>query len=175
MSDDVGTSKNPLKIFIYKLKNRLKEKVGLRSALQEEGEIAEERIEKADKLIEALCTNCSQTIGVHLEKIIELWAKMRETEHGSEEREVIAKEIFTLAHEIKDIASLCKYDLAAYFAESLRDYIIKTEMSMKAQQVIIQAHVDALTVVHKKDIKDDGGPAAEELKRMVKIAIDKYS
>ena len=90
-------------------------------------------------------------------------------------RQEKSEEIFTLSHEIKDIASLCGYALTAHFAESLRDYIAETALNLKNQKVIIQAHIDALTIVHKQNIKEDGGPAAEELKKMVKIAIEKYN
>jgi hypothetical protein len=46
---------------------------------------------------------------------------------------------------------------------------------MNAQVVIIQAHLDAIMVVHHKGYKKDAGTATEELKAMVKKAIDQYS
>ena len=69
---------------------------------------------------------------------------------------------------------MCGYGLIAYFAESLRDYIARTDLNLKAQVVIIQAHLDAMQMCHRKGFRTDAGPEAEELKKMVKMAIDKY-
>ena len=163
-----------LTVELYKLTNHLKAKLGIRFQDQKTGFLAPEAVAQADKLIEALCVECPRTISGYLISLIELWETMRDMK-DSEERREIGTQIFTLAHEIKDIGSMCGYDLVAYFAESLRDYIAKTELSLEAQRVIIQAHVDAMQVVNKMGIKKEAGPEAEELKKMVKIAIEKYS
>lgn len=159
---------------IFKLANRLKDKLGIQAKNMPPGHIASEAVEEADKLIAALCIECPETIAAHLKTLTVLWEEMRDM-NESQERKELAQEIFTLAHEIKDVGSMCHYGLLAYFAESLRDYIGQTDINMEAQRVIIQAHVDAMMLVHKKNIKDDGGLQAEELKKMVKIAIGKYS
>lgn len=140
---------------------------------EHEGEIAPDKIAECDALIDEMCATCPQTIGGHLEEITILWGAMRDMPQ-SNERQTLSDQIFMLAHEIKDIASLCGYSLCAHFAESLRDYISEVSLNLSGQRVIIQAHVDALHVVHKKNLKEDGGPAAEELKKMVKVAIEKY-
>lgn len=165
-----------MNVIIYKLANRLKHKLGIRLNTENPGYIDPEALEKGDTLIEKLCAECPQTIAAHLENLVSKWEEMR-TMPESGEREAVAQDIFTLAHEIKDIGSMCGYTLSAFFAESLRDYIAKTELSLRAQQVIIQAHVDALQFVYRQGFKteEEAGPAAEELKKMVKVAIDKYS
>ncbi len=164
----------PHQVILFKIKNYLIQKIGFNHPSPEDGEIDPESIEKADKMIDKLCEHCLDSIGANLEELNKRWVKMRDMP-VSEERTELGKEIFTFSHEIKDIASLCGYSLCAYFAESLRDYIEKTEPNLKNQRIIIQAHIDAMTVVHKQDLKEDGGPAAEELKKMVKVAIEKYS
>lgn len=163
------------KIEIIKIRASLKNKLGALRVHKndEEGYIEEEKVKEADALIGKLCENCINDIGINLENLSASWKEMQDLPEG-DEREEKAQEIFTFAHEIKDIGSLCCYTLAAFFAESLRDYIAETTMNLKNQRIIIQAHVDALTVVHKNNLKEDGGPAAEELKKMVKVAIDKY-
>ena len=167
-----------MKVQVYHLINRLKAKLGMqaqgRAGENPEGYIDPEAIEEADKMIEKLCAECPQTMGAHLESIAALWNDMKDMPR-SPERETLSQEVFTLAHEIKDVGAMCGYDLVAYFAESLRDYIAKTELKLEAQRVIIQAHVDALQVVIKQDLKDEADGAAAELKQMVRIAIDKYS
>lgn len=162
-----------IRVEIFKLANHLKRKMGVRFQDQEAGFLTPESIVEADKLIEALCKECPQAISGHLENLSRIWLKMRDMEDCAG-RNDLSQQIFTLAHEIKDIGSMCGYDLVAYFAESLRDYIGRTELSIEAQRVIIQAHVDAMQLVNRMGYKKEAGPEAEELKKMVKIAIDKY-
>lgn len=173
MSQQTDGNTGGIRVEIYKIANRLKKKLGIRTTDDAPGVIDPGAIGEADKLIEALCEQCPATIGKELTNLSSLWDEMKDMP-DSVDRHRLAQQIFTIAHEIKDLGSLCGYNLAAYFAESLRDYIIQTELSLEAQRVIIQAHVDALSVVHKQEIGEDDD-AAEELKKMVKVAIAKYS
>ena len=162
------------KISVYKHRqNPLKSKLGARIQTNEDGHLAPKNIEEADKLIAKMCVGCEDNIAQQLEQISIVWADMQKTENA-DLRDEKAREIFTYAHEIKDIGALCGYALAAHFAESLRDYISETAMNLKNQRIIIQAHIDAMNAVHKGKLKEDGGPVADELKKMVKIAIEKY-
>ncbi|PCK00610.1 MAG: hypothetical protein COA45_02205 [Zetaproteobacteria bacterium] len=161
-------------INVYKHRyNPLKNKLGTRIQTNEDGHIAPEDIIEADKLIAEMCVGCEDNIAQHLEKISLIWKDMQKAENANL-RDEKAQEIFTYAHKTKDIAELCGYTLAAYFAESLRDYISETALNLKNQRIIIQAHIDAMNAVHKGKLKEDGGPVADELKKMVKIAIKKY-
>ena len=162
-----------IKVEIYKLANHLKAKLGMRFQSQTSGYLAPEAIAEIDRMVENLCLECPEKIGAHLESLSVLWGKMRDMA-DSQERKDISQKVFILAHEIKDIGAMCGYELIAYFAESLRDYIGGAELNIHAQKVIIQAHVDAMQAVHRMGIKNETGPEAEELKKMVKIAIDKF-
>lgn len=163
-----------LKVEIFKLANKLKARLGRQFKEQEEGFLAPEAIAEADQLIAKLCTECPQAISRHLETLSKLWVKMRDAKNP-EERHDISRQVFTIAHEIKDLSSMCGYELIAYFAESLRDYIDKTELDIAAQVIIVQAHMDAMLVVHRQGVKKDAGPQAEELKEMVRKAVAQYS
>lgn len=163
-----------IKVEVIRLVNHLKAKMGMRYDDQDEGFLPEEMIQEADDLIVALCQDSPARISKLLSELTAHWEAMRALSEG-EERQKMAQMVFTLSHEIKDIGAMCGYPLVAYFAESLRDYIARTEVNIKAQQVIVQAHLDAMYVVSSKALREDAGPEAEELKRMVKIAIDKYS
>lgn len=166
--------KSPIRPRMFKFANRLKERLGERFREQPEGFLAPEALEEADKAITALCADCPAEIAKNLDMLTAQWSQMRDMPAGAE-RKIISDQMFLTAHEIKDVGSICGYDLIAYFAESLRDYVEKTDLNMKAQQVIIQAHLDAMVTVHRADVKKDAGPQAEELKRMVRKAIEKYS
>lgn len=161
------------KVEMFKMSNRLRMKIGCDPKAEEEGFLDPEALEEADALIEDLCKECPAAIAGHLETLADLWGRMRDMGDGPERSE-LAREIFTVSHEIKDFGAMCGYDLVAHFAESLRDYIGQTELNLTAQRVIIQAHLDAMQTVHRAGLKDNAGPVAEELKKAVKIAIDKY-
>jgi len=162
-----------MKVEIYKLANRLKARLGIAFKDQENGFLAPELIAEADKIIKALCVDCPGTLGKHLETLTALWAQMKDMP-ASPARAELSRQVFTLSHEIKDVALMCEYNLLSDFAESLRDYIGQTNLNIDAQVVIIQAHLDAMNIVHKAGFKQDAGPEAEELKKMVRKAIEKY-
>src|SRR4051812_33565175 len=122
MSDPNKPGSSGAKVEIIKLANKLKDRMGYQYKDQEEGFLAPETIEEAEKLIAALCINCPKELAQNLDKLTAVWAKMKAMP-DSPARSELAKDIFTLSHEIKDIGSMCGYDLIAYFAESLRDYI----------------------------------------------------
>lgn len=172
-NDPPSGSKPGAKIEKINVTNYLRARVGASSRANEEGYIAPEAIEEADKLISALCVDCPATIGGLLKDVTGVWTKMQTAKDHAESQE-LSQQMFTLAHEIKDVSAMCQFTLLSYFAESLRDYIGQTELNLQAQIVITQAHIDAMQIVHKKGVKTDAGPEAEELKKMVKKAIDKY-
>lgn len=162
-----------IKVGFYKLSNRLKDRMGHTFLKQKEGFLAPSAIEEADKMIAEMCATCPETIEGHLATLNDLWEKMKTSAEG--ERDAISERVFAVSHEIKDIGSMCGYQLIAHFAESLRDYIEKTNLNHQAQVVIVQAHLDAMNIVHRGGFKRDGVPEADELKLMVRKAIAKYS
>lgn len=137
------------------------------------GQIDPERIRKADEFIGKICADCRTLISGVLEKIVVGWERMRGLP-DSDERKAASQSLFLLAHEIKDVAGMCGYGLLSHFAESLRDYVVETDLSLDARRVIVQAHVDALQAVFRADIKDESVPEAEALKIAVRQAIEKY-
>ncbi len=171
---DTSPQDGGVAVRLFRLTNRLKKKITkMRKPDDTPGFLAPEAIAEADALITELCEDCPAAMNKHFKALVAAWTKMRDMPDGAERKEQ-AQDMFTVAHEIKDISALCGYDLVSYFAESLRDFVAGTELKLEAQRVIIQAHIDALNVVLKQGIKTDGGAQAEELKKMVKIAIDKY-
>lgn len=162
-----------VKVEIFKLANKLKARMGSRFQEQDTGFLAPEAIAEADRAIADLCETSSQMMNDLMTELARAWESMRNMPL-SPERETRAREIFNRAHEIKDIGAMCGYGLAAHFAESLRDYIGQTTLNIQAQVIIVQAHMDALQFVITHELRKDEGEKAEELKRMVKIAIEKY-
>ncbi len=154
--------------------NLLKNKAGARSNMQLDGFIDDKKIKAADELIVKVCMNSEHELKRQINKLTKLWDCIQKMP-DSDERKEKTQEILTIAHEIKDIGALCDYNLVAYFAESLRDYIGEITMNLKNQRIIIQAHIDALSTVLKTGVSDETDPIAKELKSKVKIAIEQYS
>lgn len=164
-----------MKVELIHLPNYLMQKLGLakKDDGQQAGQVDPDAIVEAERMVEKLKEECPAAIAGFLEELTNVWIKMRDLP-DNDERAVLSERAFTLAHEIKDLAALSGEELTTYFAESLRDYIGETELNLEAQRVIIQAHVDAMSVVNKQGIQDAESNMAEELKQMVKIAIEKY-
>jgi|GEM_PF-1365788 len=169
----IGDDDSAGKAEFYNRANVLKGKVGLDVQTNADGQLDPEKVKEADDLIKAMCKDCNKNMGEQIEGLVRAWAAMAALEQG-DARTQKAQQVFTFAHDIKDIAALCGYGLAAHFAESLRDYVTERSFAEKNQRIIIQAHIDALIVIQKNDIKDDAGAVAEELKEMVAIAVNKY-
>ena len=153
--------------------NLLKNKAGNRINMKDNGFIEDNKIQAAEDLITDLCEGSREKLEEQIGLLSELWKAIQEMPDNAARKEK-TNDIFTIAHEIKDIAALCGYDLIAHFSESLRDYIAETTINLKNQRIIIQAHINALSTVLKHDIADEAHPVAEELKKKVKIAIEKY-
>lgn len=166
------TTTNIVEIITHKY-NLLKNKAGARTNMKDNGYIEDKKIQAADKLIAGLCENSDKKIEEQITILLELWQEIQQMPENNERKEK-TNNIFIISHEIKDIASLCGFNLIAHFAESLRDYIAETKMNMKNQRIIIQAHIDAMNTSLKTGISDHNHPIAEELKQKVKIAIEKY-
>ena len=170
-------SKSDDKIKIYNKANHLKRRLsGGSENPNAPGKIDDKAMKEADKVVAQMCEIYPDQIEKCLNLLEEKWKQMRDLPQ-SEERTAKAEEVFILAHEAKDISAQCGYELMAYFAENLRDYVTHTDFSMEAQRVITQACVDAMKVVHKQGFKvdEDAGPVSDELKKVLKRAIDKFS
>lgn len=176
MSAADDTSRNGPQIEEFRLHNRLRDKLEIEHRGKHvEGQIDPEAIEQADELIAERCAEeCQEKLDEQLIVLKNLWDEMKDMP-DSGARDELAEQVFTAAHEIKDIGSMCEYPVAAHFGESLRDFIGHTDLKLAAQRVIIQAHVDVLNMAIKKNLRDLNSPAAEELKKMLAVAISQYS
>lgn len=160
----------------YELHNRLRDKLAIEQRGEHvEGQIDPAAIEEADEIIARRCAEeCQENMVAQMEQLKSLWDEMKDMP-DSGARDELAQQVVTTAHEVKDIGAMCDYPLAAHFGESLRDFVSHTDLKLAAQRVIIQAHVDVLNIAIKENLRETDSPAAEELKRMLKVAVDQYS
>lgn len=167
MSED---NKAP-KVEIYNRINRLKLKAG-GSATGGPGKLDPSTIDRANTVIQKMSEMYPDEIKKSLEELDTLWSetKVLAFDHRAEN----ARRISNVANQIKDLAGTFGFDLMEYFGESLRDYILDVDLSKKEQIIIGQAHVDVMMVAYKQNLKHQEHPLAEELKKTVAAAIEKY-
>lgn len=166
------SEKNSPDVEVFNRINTLKLKAG--AGLQEApGTLDPEKITNANTVVESMASLYPQEINNMLEALSKDWAEAKALKDDAEKAKS-AEKISHLANQIKDLASTFGYHLMEYFGRSLRDYILHIDLTEEAHFVIVQAHIDVMWVAYRENLKDDdGGDAAEELKRVVKRAIEK--
>lgn len=160
---------------VFKRVNRLKLKAG--GGLNDgPGQIDKSAVERANSVVQTMASLYPREIKNVLAALDKQWGEIKGLPEGHEKRPKLAEKISNTANQIKDLAGTFGYTLMEYFGESLRDYILATDLTKKQHFTIVQAHIDVMTVAFREGLKDDdGGPVAEELKKMVHAAIEKYS
>ena len=155
-------------------KNHLKEKVAEAGHGDAIGAIDPEAIKRAQAVIEDGGDAYKQEIEKTLNELNIAWTRLKSDAPETHTYNEHLNEIHRFTNHIKDIASTFSYTLMDYFACSLRDFSEHIDTQDSAHVKIVQAHIDVMTIVFHENIKDDGGPKAEELKMIVAQAIDKY-
>lgn len=169
-----SSSEDP-KVEVYNRINKLKLKAG--AALNDgPGKLDKEAVSRADSVVMKMSSLYPTEIKNMLAGLNKEWAQLKEMGPDSKEKTRQVEKLSNTANHIKDLGTTFGYNLMGYFGESLRDFILKTDLTMQEHLTIVQAHIDVMGVAFRENLKDDdGGPLAEELKMMVKAAIKKYS
>ena len=140
------------------------------------GQIDPKAIEAADAVVAQAVVEGKERLAEVIDRLTKAWITLRDMPAGAPEDKAreARSAVFFLAHEIKDMAALCGYDLIAEFAESLRDYIDRATLDMDARRVIVQAHVDTLAAALRAGVVGGGDAMAQQLKAAIRAAIEKY-
>jgi hypothetical protein len=171
MSNSSGADKDNVEV--YKRINRLKIKAGGDLGGEASGQIDPESIAKANTVIEKAAEMYPMQIKNVLKLLNKSWAEIKEK--GPEDRRQSAEKISNLANNVKDLAAQFGFDIMAYFGGSLRDYIMKSELTKPEHLIIVQAHVDVMDIAYNEGLRDEESAMAEELKKVLAQAIEKYS
>ncbi|MCB9988859.1 MAG: hypothetical protein H6868_05925 [Rhodospirillales bacterium] len=153
--------------------NRLKLKAGASSLYAGPGFLDPRAVNRAETVIQR--KEAAYTIEVEdvLKNLERAWKEALSL--PPEETSSVIEELYHYANHVKDLAATFGYELMQHFGYSLRSFASKIDMSKKAHHIIVRAHLDVMWVVYHENIKDHGGPKAEELKKIVAQAIEKYS
>lgn len=164
-------SKSDEQTEIFHRINKLKVKAGLSSMPGESGVIASEDIKNAQELIDKKEEEYPLEIKEVLTKLQESWERYK-SEGGEGDS---LEKIYNYSNNIKDLTSMYQHDLMTHFSLSLREFCEKIDLNKKEHQVIVQAHINVMWVTYEEKLRSDKSEKAEELKKIVDIAIKKYS
>ncbi len=160
------------KVEVFHRVNRLKLKTG--AGLHDgPGFIDPHAVNRAQTVIQTKESLYPKIVEESLKKLQVSWAGFK-TAANDDDRKKFMEQIYHTANHIKDLASTFNYELMQHFALSLRDFSERIDVNKKEHHIIVQAHNDVMWVVYHENIKDQGGPKAEELKLIVAKAIERY-
>ena len=158
---------------VYHRINKLKLKAGLPVYDSVHGVIQPKKVQKAQEIIDQKEEEYPMEVKDVLGKLQESWGQYQKTE--GEERSEWLEKIYNYSNNIKDLTSMYQHDLMSHFSLSLRDFCEKIDLNKKEHHVIVQAHLDVMWVTYEEKLRSDKSEKAEELKKVVALAISKYS
>lgn len=171
MSD---SSKKSAKVTIMHRLNKLKLKAGAGLMDERLGFIDSKALLRAQAAIDKKADSYSDEIRAVIVRLESTWDDLKK-EKDAKKRKRLTSELYNYANNVKDIAETFKYRLMGHFGKSLRDFCEKVDIENKAHHTIVQAHIDVMDVACQQNIKDEGGPVANELISIVAKAIEQHS
>lgn len=174
MSNPDGEKEETPQVEVFHRVNRLKVKAGAASPDAGPGRLDPKTIKRAQTVVETRQAMYMSEVEKELLALGTAWeeAKKAGTQDGAGKS---LEKLYHCANHVKDLAGMYEYELMQHFGLSLREFAQKIDITNKAHHIIVHAHTDVMWVVLRENIKDHGGPKAEELKKIVAMAIEKYS
>lgn len=173
-SEEEKQADESAEVEVFHRVNKLKLKAGAASVHDGPGHLDPKAIKKAQTVIEKRQALYMSEVEKELLTLTGAWEASKKA--GTKEGAVKPLDkLYHCANHVKDLAATFDYQLMQHFAQSLREFAKKIDITNKAHHIIVHAHTDVMWVVLRENIKDHGGPKAEELKKIVAMAIEKYS
>ncbi|MBL4805221.1 MAG: hypothetical protein JKY71_10180 [Alphaproteobacteria bacterium] len=163
---------NSDKVEMYHRINRLRLKAGL-PVHGPAGVIDPKTVKKAQAHIDDKEEEYTDEVRDVLEKLSESWKAFKKD--GKQNAEQWIEKIYNYSNNVKDLTSMYDHDLMTHFGLSLREFCEDIDIEREEHHVIVQAHIDVMWVTYEQQLRSDSSEKAEELKKVVAIAIDKYS
>ena len=172
MSSHKNDSKKDIEIF-HRI-NKLKAKAGLDTGNTTMGVIGIERIQRAQGQINEKEQEYPVEVQEILAKLQLTWEEFQDSKNEDDRPKFLDK-IYNYSNNIKDLTAMYQHDLMTHFSLSLRDFCEKIDLGKQEHHIIVQAHLDVMWVTYEEKLRSDNTDKAEELKKIVAVAIQKYS
>ena len=168
-----GTEARRIRVRLFRLRNKLKEKAGVGRAVAGESTIATEALERALAEMKKSQEDYPDWVRATLSELgDDLKAAFEKTD---EERRKHFKHIGAIAHELKGQGGTFGYPLISVFGKSLNEFTEREAHITDNHLEIVKAHVDVMRAVIKDRVAGDGGTLGRELIMVLERAIKKYS
>jgi hypothetical protein len=163
----------PIRVRIYRLRSRLKDKAGGLGKGAETGSFAMEALAAAEAEFEKMAEDYPDWVGSYINSLYSEYeaAKPR----AADMRLPNFHRANQLAHELKGQGGTFGYPLITTFGKSLYDLTLGACGTSDNHLEILKAHIDAMQAVVKGRVKGEGGAVGAELARSLEAAIAKYS
>ncbi|NWH07182.1 MAG: hypothetical protein HXY22_00770 [Alphaproteobacteria bacterium] len=162
-------TKVPTKVRFYRLRNRLRDKLG--GGAPGTITIAPDALAAAQAAIDKMAEDYPDWVQSHLDQLRVLHARCVDTR---EQRSRFYAEIRDIAHNMKGQGGTFGYPLISMCATSLYDFTSPRAGKTDNHIEIIKAHIDSMTAIIKGRIKGNGGEIGSELMQNLNRAIAKY-
>ena len=160
-----------MKVEIIRRPNRLKAKVS-GSELGGVGTIASEVVDRAPQIVAEYSERYPEQAEIDISRLAAAASAVMLSPEGCGERiERLRRE----AREIMGQGETFGYLLLTRFARSLYDFCGGIETLTEQQAQVVQAHVEAMTLVVLAKVTGDGGAVGRELLRSLAVAQAKFA
>lgn len=164
--------KERIKVRLFRLRNKLKEKAGVGRAAPGDSSVAVEALEKAMAEMKKSQEDYPDWVRATLNELSDDHKNAVEKE--GEERRKHFKHIGGIAHELKGQGGTFGYPLISVFGKSLNELCEREGGTITDNHLeIVKAHIDVMKAVIKDRVSGDGGDVGRELLMVLDRAIKK--
>ncbi|HUN52961.1 MAG TPA: hypothetical protein VMU42_17680 [Candidatus Sulfotelmatobacter sp.] len=166
-------AKKNVRVRIYRLRSKLKDKAGGLGKGGETGSLAAEALAAAEAEFQKMAEDYPDWVGGYITSLYTEYetAKPR----APDMRLPNFHRANQLAHELKGQGGTFGYPLITTFGKSLYDLTVGACGTSDNHLEILKAHIDAMQAVVKGRVKGEGGALGAELAKSLEAAIAKYS
>ncbi|MEM6901945.1 MAG: hypothetical protein AAF556_01735 [Pseudomonadota bacterium] len=151
---------------IIKPSDRLKRKVGGGSNAKFNAKV----IERTEKVVESRGDDYLAKVRDDIQSLRSL---VQEACGGQASDELI-NQIAMTAREVKGEAATFNFPLLSHFGDGLFKFTDGMSEMSPQRLAVVQAHVDAMSAVLTHNMRGEGGPVGQQLKKGLDIAIEKF-
>jgi CheY-like chemotaxis protein len=169
--DRVEKAVAPSDVWLFKLPNYLKQKMGS-NAQRQPFVLPEDVLVAAEQNLKREAEGFLDWAKAYLDKLSKQVALAKEL---SGERNANFEEINLIAHELRGQGGTFGYPLITVFGKSLYDVTKPPCRQDDAGLEIVKAHIDTMRAVLREKIAGDGGEIGQQLFKALKMAIAKFS
>jgi len=129
-------------------------------------------LERAENVIAAMADSYLEWVQEDLQRIDEAYKNLSK---ATGDRKKEAEAVFQIAHDIKGQGGSFGYDLLTVIGNELCRLIERVDTYGEAEVQAIKVHIDALKLVIKSNMKDDGGANGQALVAGIRQVGDKLT